>query len=285
MQIDDDGNISFRQSWLSNAENCPERMRLDFLHPERSRTSDEAFIGTAAHYGIEAVIEGRCAAADIADAVRESYRNDPEAKTIYFARPNTHQSTIGECIDLSIRCAQAWVRDIMPHMPLEGARCEVPFDVPVFEHDGRIVSIKGTCDVVPVTGGLWDHKTSARDYKQRDKQLWNTQATVYSMADCYGGFGRTDVRPPTTFTFSVMVKLKKECRGQIVTVQRDVGHFRRLEKVMRGWVDLLDGVGYEKQWPMISDGNYLCNHWCDHYDDCRGADISKEDDLFGYVPK
>jgi hypothetical protein len=286
MIADKDGNLSFRQSWIGNAINCPEQARLGVIHPERDRCSDEAFIGTAAHAGIEAVINGTCAVADIADAVVEAYRTDPEAKTIYFARPKTHQSTIGECIDLSVRCAQAWVKDILPHAPLEGARTEVGFDVDLFEHNDRIISIKGTVDLVPAKADLWDWKTSARDYSQKDKQKWAIQPTVYGLADVMGGLGRYHVSAPTTMTYGIMVKLKKECRGQMITVQRDRGHFSFLEKRLRGWADMYDGMGMETPWPMIEDGNYLCSKtWCGHYDQCRGAHISMADDLYGYEAK
>lgn len=286
MRVDEHGDVSFRQSWLGTAENCAEKARLDFLHPEREQCSDEAFIGTAAHAGIEAVIEGRCTTADIGDAVREEYRTNSEAKTIYFARPKTHQSTIGECVDLSIRCAEAWVRDIMPHAPLEGARAEVPFDVDLFEHRGRRVSIKGTVDLVPATAPLWDWKTSGSNYRQKDKQRWAVQPSVYLLADVMGGLGRTHVTAPATMTYGVMVKLKKECRGQMITVQRDRGHFAQLEKTMRGWVDLLDTAGWETSWPMTQDGNWLCSRtWCPHFSECRGKYITSDMDLYGWTPK
>ena len=282
---DADGNISFRQSWIGNAISCPENARRQIVEPELSRCSDEAFIGTAAHYGIEKVINGECAVDDIGDAVRECYRTDPEAKTIFFARPKTHQSNIGECVDLSIRCAQAWVRDIMPNAPLEGARTEVKFDVDWFEHRGRIVSLKGTVDLAPANGGLWDWKTSAKDYRQKDKQRDAVQPTVYAVADALGGLGRYDQTFPATFTYGIMVKLKKECRGQIITVQRTKSHMDFLERRLRGWVDMFDTLGVDTPWPMIDEGNYLCNKtWCDFYDTCRGSHISMNEDLFGWNP-
>jgi hypothetical protein len=287
MKIDANGNVSFRQSWLNNAENCAEQGRRNLVFPELDRCSDEAFIGTAAHAGIEAVVNGECGASDIADAVAEAYRTDPEAQTIYFARPKTHQSTIGECVDLSIRCAKAWVRDIMPKAPLDGARAEVSFDVDLFNYKDRVVSIKGTCDLVPVEGALWDWKTSARSYAQKDKQKWAVQPTVYTIADALGGFGREGRQLPAEFVYGVMVKLKKECRGEIITVQRSEGHAEDLFRKIRAWVDLYNATGLtEVEWPARSEGNFLCSPvWCQHYRDCRGANISLEDDLYGYVQK
>jgi hypothetical protein len=287
MRLDPDtGIITFRQSWLGNAMNCPEKGRRQVLQPEQSRTSDEAFIGTAAHAGIEAVINGECAASDIGDAVRAEYAHNPEVKQIYFARPQTHQSTIGECIDLSIRCAEAWVVGLMPVAPWEEARTEVAFDQYLFDHRGHPIHIKGTVDLAPTDDHpLWDWKTSANPYRQKDKQKGAVQPTVYCMADHLGGMGRT--RPATSeFSYGVMIKRKKECKTEVVTVQRDLGHYQWLGKQLRAWVDLLLDTNASTPWPVIDDGNFLCSRtWCEYYDDCRGAAISNESDLFGYNPK
>ena len=287
MKIDDNGNVSFRQSWLGNAENCAEQGRRNLVFPELDRTSDEAAIGSAAHAGIEAVVDGLCDVKDIGDAVTEWFRTHPDAHNMYYARPRTHQSNMSECIDLATRCARAWVRDIMPKAPIEGARTEVGFDVELFEHKGRKVSLKGTCDLVPVDGALWDWKTSARPYAQKDKQKWAIQPTVYAVADALGGFGREGRQLPAEFTYGVMIKLKKECRGEIVTVQRSEGHAEDLFRKLRSWVDLYNATGLtEVEWPARSEGNYLCSPvWCQHYRDCRGANISLDDDLYGYVQK
>ena len=286
MIIDDNGDISFRQSWLGNAEGCPETGRRKIVEPEADRTTSDAFIGTAAHYGIEQVIEGNCDPADIGDAVVESYRNDPEAREIVFTRPKTHQSNIAECIDLSTRCAQAWVRDLLPLIELEGARTEVKFDVDLFEYHGRRISVKGTCDFIPAQGPLWDWKTSNSSYRQKDKQRWAVQPTVYAVADAFGGFGRYDQQLPAEFTYGVMIKLKKQCRGEILTVQRTKGHMELLFRQLRNWVDLYEGMGLDRPWPMHMDGNYLCSKlWCPFYDTCRGEHVSADDDLYGWVPK
>ena len=285
MKIDEQGNISFRQSWLGTAENCAEKARRE-LTEEPDVTTDEAFIGTAAHYGIEKVIDGDCAPADIGDAVVECYQTHPDVANIVYARPRTHQQNLSQCIDVSQRCAKAWVKDLMPHTPIEGARTEVEFDVELFEYRGRKISIKGTCDLVPVEGALWDWKTAARSYSQKDKQRWAVQPTVYTVADALGGFGREGRNLPTEFVYGVMVKLKRECRGELVTVRRGEGHAEHLYNTLRTWVDVYEGMTLGSPWPTRSDGNFLCSKtWCPFYDTCRGAHISLDDDLYGYVAK
>ena len=286
MKVDSEGNISFRQSWLNTAENCAEKARRELIE-ESDMTTDEAFIGTAAHYGIEKVIDGDCSPADISDAVVECYQTHPDVSQIVYARPRTHQSDLSQCIDLSQRCAKAWVKDLMPLVPLEGARTEVEFDVELFEYRGRKISIKGTCDLVPAgDNALWDWKTSARSYAQKDKQKWAIQPTVYTVADALGGFGREGRNLPATFIYGVMVKRKKDCKGEIVTVQRSEGHAEHLYNTIRTWVDMYEGMTLGSPWPTRSDGNFLCSKtWCPFYDTCRGAHISLDDDLFGYVAK
>lgn len=286
MKEDNDGNLWVRQSWLDTAQRCPEDARRSLRYPENNVCTDEAFIGTASHHTIEQIILGNVE--PVAEEIRRSivgyYRDDPrvELPTMRF----TKRSSLEECIELSIRLTQAWVRDIRPVAPLAGARTEVPFAVPLFEHRGRVIGIEGTVDLVPAEGNvLWDWKTSGKDYKQKDKQKWAIQPTIYSTAAVMGGMGRTDFTWPIEFTYGVMIKLQGKCRGQVVTVQRTAQHAAFAEARMRTWVDMYLDIGLDRPWPAIDDSNWLCSAtWCDHYADCRGAHITLDHDLFGWVP-
>ena len=161
------------------------------------------------------------------------------------------------------------------------------FDVDLFEYKGRRISIKGTCDFIPAAGPLWDWKTSMSSYRQKDKQMHAIQPTVYAVADAFGGFGRYGQPLPATFNYGVMIKLKKQCRSEVLTVQRTAGHQSLLFETLRGYVDLYEGMGLRSNpWPKRMDGNFLCSQtWCPFYSTCRGAHISQEDDLYGWVPK
>lgn len=280
MKISDDGStITFRQSWLNTAFLCPERGRLDAI-TESDSTTDEAFIGTASHAGIEAVVNGASIAEGRA-AVRDEYRINPEAEQIRFVK----RGSIAECIDMSERCFDAWVRDIMPIAPLEGAKAEVAFSQPIMEYRGMLVVVEGTADLVPATGNVvWDWKTSNSEYNQKDKQKWATQPTMYGWVAALGAMGRTDFTLPIEFKYGVMVKRVKECRGQIVTVQRTANHVAWLEHRMKAMVDLYLDYGLDKPWPMVDEKNYLCSaKWCDFYDECRGKFITMDNDLFGWI--
>lgn len=282
MLIDDDGSIWFRQSWLDTAFRCPEEARLNIVHPEMGACTDEAFIGTATHAGIEHVVRGGDVA-DMDDVIINEYKTNPEAQDLRF----TKRSGIDECIGYSIRCGDAWVKDIMPHAPLEDATAEMKFKVPLFEHRGHLVGVKGTADLVPATGNaVWDWKTSASDYRQKDKQMWAIQPTIYGLAAAMGGFGRDDFTLPITFTYGVMIKRVNACRGQILTVERTREHADWAMYRMKQLVNLYLDFGMDQPWPMVDEKNYLCSaKWCDYYDICRGAFITKRHDLFGYSPK
>ena len=286
MLIDNEaGTIEFRQSWLGTAQRCPEEGRLMMHHD--TYATDETFIGSAAHHGIEKVIDG-APTSEIADHVLWWYDNDPENElpTMRF----TKRKGIGEMRDLSVRCALAWVKGIMPVAPIEDMIPEAKFKVFLFEYRGFKVFIKGTMDG-PTRTEIWDWKTSASKYEQKKKQMWAIQPTAYSVAAVHGGLNNlwdTDptYRYPMYFNYGVMIKRANECQTQIVTVQRTQEHEDFMIKRMKDWIDLALDFGTDVSWPLIDEGNYLCSaKWCDFYDQCRGKFVSKQADLYGYNPQ
>ena len=289
----DQKTIKIRQSWLDTATRCPEEGRLAVLNPDLGVTTDEAVLGTGAHWAIEQVIEGNLDPADIAHGVEYFFHHVNEEEYRFVKR-----ASLDEIIAVSSNCADAWVRDIMPHVPLDGAVCEHHFDVQIDEvavppgkeipEGDWAIHITGTADLAPkVDSELWDWKTSGRSYSQKDKQKWAVQPTIYAAAAVLGGFP-DDVTYtwPTTFKYGVMVKLAKTARGEITTVQRTQNHWDWVHRKIKSFVDLAIHFGFNRPWPMIDEKNFLCSAtWCDFYSSCRGASIPTSDDLFGYNPK
>lgn len=272
--------LSFRQSWLDGAFRCPEEARFNIVNPELATvTSDEAIIGTGAHWGIEQVIDGNIDASEIEDAVAYFF-TDVNQEEFRFVK----RDSLAEVVDYAQRCARAWVKDIMPHAPLEGALTEQSFDVLVGEYRDWNVRIKGTVDLAPASPELWDWKTSGRDYKQKEKQKWAIQPTIYGAAAVLGGIrDDVDYQWPINFTYGVMVKLVKQCRGQMITVQRTEAHWEWAKKRIHSFVDLFLDFGLEKSWPLVEESNWLCSAtWCDFYHLCRGAYLHDGEDLFGW---
>jgi len=281
MIIDDTNKrIYFRQSWLSTAQRCPEEGRLAIVSPELEVTTDEAIIGTAAHYAIEQVILGAADPALIEEAVAHFYSINVEEFRF------TKRSSITEMIELSQRCARAWVEDLAPKFDLQDCKTEVKFSVPLFAHRGWDVYIQGTTDLAPACNELVDWKTSGSDYKQKDKQKWDTQSAIYALAAVNGGIrDDIDYQWPVPFRFGVMIKRVNKCRGQIVEVQRTQAHGDWAMRRMETWVDVFLDLGLGRSWPMIDEGNYLCSkRWCSFYDQCRGAHVTTDMDLFGWNP-
>ena len=271
-------DISFRQSWLDTAFRCPEEGRRAIIDPV-DITTDEAIIGTGAHWAIEQVIDKTLDPADIEDGVRYFFDhvNDEEFRF-------TKRESLDEIIDYSQRCARAWVDDLSWRFPLEGAKTEVAFKVKAMEYRGYNVYLKGTVDLAPTEPWLGDWKTSGSEYKQKEKQKWATQPTVYGLAAVLGGI-RPDVNYtwPITFKYGVMIKRVKKCRGQVVEVQRTAAHAAFLVKRIKSFIDLYIDFGLDRPWPLVDEKNYLCSaKWCDYYGDCRGKYITTDMDLFGW---
>lgn len=270
--------ISFRQSWLDTAMRCPEEGRLA-MTKDWDQTSDEAFIGTATHAGIETVIAGGTTT-DGWNAVVGEYDTNPEAQGLIF----TKRKTIDECRNLSLLCYDAFVKDVLPTLP--AGRPEVGFKVKLFEHNGWEVFVEGTIDFVPDVGNyLKDWKTAGSKYKQKSKQMWAIQPTIYTTAAVLGALGRDDFSFPMEFSYGIAIKTRNPYI-QEVTVQRTAAHTRWAIHRMKTLVDLYVNAGVESPWPQIDADNWLCSErWCAYYSICRGAFIDKELDLFGYVPK
>lgn len=279
MKILEDGSIYFRQSWLDTAFRCPEESRLAIMKPEwEAISSDEAIIGTGAHYAIEQVVRGAVNPDDIGvTAYGYTLKVIADEGVRY-----TKRDSPAECADLSARCAEAWVRDIMPYAPIEGARTEVSFQVPLFKYRDRTIGIAGTVDLVPPFAELWDWKTAANEYKQSEKQRWAIQPTIYALAAVKGGLQSEHTFTwPVTFRYGIMVKRAKECRGQILTVQREAAHADWAMKRMRTMVDLALDFGFDKSWPQIDEKNYLCSaRWCAFHPICKGQYIAPSMDTW-----
>ena len=278
MKVDlDNKTISFRQSWLDTAMRCPEEGRLAMVK-DWDQTSDEAFIGTATHAGIEYVINGG-SVAEGRGMVAAEYSTNPEAQDLVF----TKRTSIAECVDLSVKCFDAFANELLPTLP--AGRAEVGFKVPLFEYKGWNISAEGTIDFVPDEGNyLMDWKTAGSKYQQKAKQKWAIQPTIYTTAAVLGALGR-EFTFPMDFHYGIAIKTQRPYI-QRVHVQRTEAHMRWAVHRIKSLVDLYINAGVESSWPQIDEGNYLCSpKWCSYYSICRGAFIDQEHDLFGYVPK
>ena len=269
--------VFVRQSWLGDALMCPERARLSALHPEMRKENDSAMMGTAVHAGIEAVLETQIPASDIAEF----------AVTAFRAKEYTMMKDEGKSINITntdpknwdkhiASMAEAWVKDIMPHVP-EGGTPEFKFETKIcevqteqFEYE---LWYEGTMDYFHPQG-IWDWKTAARKYYEAEKQSQNIQSSVYALSAVSLGLTEFDVK----FNFGVMIR-NGSSTGQIVTVERTSGHGEWIKQQTISLVNTLFAMKANlpsERW-LMNDQHFLCSkRWCPTWSLCKGSHIGSD---------
>lgn len=285
MKIDEENKvITFRQSWLDTATTCPERARLSVVAPEWDLLdSDEAFLGTAAHYGIESFLRSEGDPAH--NAYEYAIHHDPDA--IKY----TKRANLEEIAEIAAMCAQAWYDEIWPHVP-KGGHTEVTFKVPLFDYRGYRIMLNGTADYV-VPAEIWDWKSAGRAYEPWEKHRYAVQPSAYATVLNMGLMPHVDAAAwPITFRYGVMYKpgtyLKRNkgsnktgVETDIVTVQRTAADRDWLYARIKQHVDLALACGLHDgdsavKWPMVDDHGLCSSKWCPWWSICKGAFISED---------
>ena len=275
MLVAEDGSVWFRQSWIDTVDRCLERGRLALVEPAfNEATNDAAMIGTGTHAAIRSVLEGHATPEEIgplAYNLTMRYCEHSEIRWVKWTLP-------AQLAEHSRRCAQAFARELLPHIEL-GGKVEVEFKVPLFENRGRTIGITGQMDYVSPSGVIHDWKTASRKFYQREKQRTAIQPTVYAVAAVHGGLDRV-FEYPLTFRYGVMVRGNESATTQLVDVQRTHAHEGWLLDKLESYLDLADALGVMRRWPRNED-HYLCNEqWCPWWSVCKGARLSTDQDLW-----
>ena len=281
MRLDNNGGhdvtkVFVRQSWLGDALMCPERARLTALHPETRKENDSAMMGTAVHAGIEQVLNSEIQPEDIGDySVNAFFEREKalnaEGKKINIT--NTDPKNWAKHIN---SMANAWVSDIMPHVPLGGIS-EYKFATKVADVDNELFEyelwFEGTMDYFHPKG-IWDWKTAARKYYQAEKQTQNVQSAVYAEASHVLGM----IDYPVEFNFGVMIR-NASSTGQIVSISRTPEHGQWIIDQTIALVNNLLTVQAKmpsSRW-IVNDQHYLCSQrWCPVWSMCKGSYITSE---------
>jgi hypothetical protein len=272
----ENNKIFIRQSWLGDALMCPERARLSALHPETRKENDSAMMGTAVHAGIEAVLKEELDPQYIGEHSVEAFRMREQelhalGKSINIT--NTDPKNWDKHIN---SMAEAWVRDIYPHVP-RGGITEYKFETKVgaianelFEYE---LWFEGTMDYFHPQG-IWDWKTAARKYYEAEKQTQNIQSAIYAESAVTLGMMNYDV----DFTFGVMIR-NASSTGQILTVNRTASHGQWIINQTKSLVNTL--LTMQKNLPqekwLVNDQHYLCSQrWCPVWSMCKGSYITSD---------
>lgn len=281
MRLENDNGTSVnriyvRQSWLGDALMCPERARLTALYPEERRENDSAMMGTAVHAGIEAVLRGEIEARDIAERSVHAFRSK-EKELLAEGKSVNITNTDPKNWDKHIASmAEAWARDIMPHVP-EGGECEYKFEAKVAEVENSMwqyeLWFEGTMDYMH-HDGIWDWKTAARKYYEAEKQSQNIQSSVYAAAATRMGLCDYTVN----FNFGVMIR-NASSTGQIVHVTRTQEHDNWITTQTTSLVNsilLAQGHLPTERW-LMNDQHHLCSQrWCPVWSKCKGSLIGSD---------
>lgn len=271
MFLDAENRLWFRQSWLKEFLDCPERARRKAVEADRPRTtSDSALIGTGVHTAIQKVLEGNADPDAIEDEANTAVLNLMMSEDVQFTKFEA-----GDLPTHASRCARVWADKILPEVKL-GGRCEYNFSIIVDEVLGMEIGLTGTVDYVGPDGeSIWDWKTSGRKYNQGQYQKSSIQASTYATALSL----QKEIEMPINFNFGVMIRgNEKKADAQIVTVERTIAHRDWFLKQLRDTARFVIQNGWHESWP-TNDESYLCSSvWCEFYSTCRGAFITKEHD-------
>lgn len=247
--------LTLRQSSLNTWMLCPERARLDMVHPERDSTTDAAAVGTAVHAGIETVLRVHDHALARRNVIASLEENASQIRWVQVKQLKT-------AFALAERLFEAWLHHVLPQLagPLA---VEETFNLPWAEINGWQVRLSGTIDYVDENLVVWDWKTSSRPYETWEADRWKIQPTVYGWA-----MNQLHGIDPVQFTYCVLVK-KARPEVQIFDVERSNGHWawlhRQVESIVAQIDALPDGI-----WP-LNDHHALCSaKWCPHWEYCKG---------------
>lgn len=284
--------IRFRQSWIDTGLRCAERGRLDAFYPVREE-GDAACAGTAAHASEEQYLKGNLTIDQMEDYAREyalrcATEGIVQDDGTYMPISYKSFDNANEMIFHAGNCTRGWIQDVLPVLVARNevaGEQEVKFAFEAFVYRGYTIYLQGTIDHVPDVGvRIWDWKHPGSDYKQKEKQQFAVQPTVYTAAAVAGCFGR-EFNWPVEFAYGLGVRLKTKARGQIVVVSREQGHVDWLYRRLRTFVDLYVGLGPDQPWP-TTETDWLCSKkWCVQYENCRGKFVNRDMDLYGYEPR
>ena len=271
MRIDDEGGFHVLQSDLDTFNRCNERHRL-LLRQEDSPTNDAAASGTAAHVGVQALLDKEVTPTEVEQYTFDwalAYAERTPIRYTTWTLP-THIA------EHAARCAVGFGRELLPLIE-PGGRTEVSFDIPFMVFKDHPVYLTGTVDYVPPIPLLYDWKTASRRFDQRVKQRTAIQPTVYATAAVHGAFGE-GFEWPVRFRYGIMVRGREKATTQLVDVQRTHAHEGWLRDQLFAYLNLMTAFGMDTPWPRDED-HYLCNDkWCPVWSMCKGARLSNDED-------
>lgn len=256
-----------RQSWLKEADTCPERARRDHLGLDERRETDAANLGTGVHSAIETTLSEGQAGNELDEDTAVEVFNRQFTEMMAAENFEFVKYTEKSARNFGETCVRNWHRQILPTLEYQDAILEHTFQVPLVDDGQRVIELSGTIDYWEPDRSLRDWKTSGRgEYQPWEKKRWDIQSTIY----CYSVCAIEEWWDPLTFEFIVM-----HPKGvQRLTVERTVDDFEWLKAKCVAYAKLIEAE--LDVWPM-QDNQALCSPtWCDSWKNCRGKYLGDE---------
>lgn len=258
-----------RQSSLSTfVQVCPDRARMDMVYPERRKESSQALIGTAVHAGIELAVNTHIETGEwispeeMLDIAWRVFL--PIAAQDNFIQNN---DSLENCRQLIWEAICKWVGQVRPQ--LRPAFSELTFKgLRFYEDDERIILANGTVDYGDSEKGLFDWKTSSRQWMGSGGSAWekwrnDIQSVLYQWAAVQLGAVDEDA----DFTFAVMTHGKPNV--ELLTLPHRPDRLLWVQQLALDWARLNESN--VERWSR-NDSSALCSpKWCDHWSHCKGA--------------
>lgn len=245
-----------RQSWMKQAELCPEQARLSAINQLPPKNTDAAAIGTAVHAGIELHLTTGADLDTCMEAVQIAWWNEQREPGFVYAKYSSERTAWAK-VELWFG---HWWNQFQPRTRLNAAWwCEIPFLVPLHEDEHRVIELSGTIDAYN-GGATWDWKTSGRgEYEAREYQRWAVQPTIYTYA-INAMYGQN-----VPFNYGVV----HDGGLQTFMVHRDERDWAWLTEKALDWATMIEAD--LPRWPKV-DNHWLCSErWCGAWKLCKGA--------------
>lgn len=260
---------TFSQTFLSNAQKCPEQARAIYFREAKSGPTDSTALGTACHegweYGLYEKQAGNTASvSELVDVTHHALDNIGEWKYTKMSRKTVY--------DMVPRLMEGWHKDILP--VAKPARIEQKFRVLLYSGKHRDIYVNGTIDMIDDEYDPWDWKTASRPYERWEKQRWAIQPTVYSYAiehlfNEWAEVGK--LSKEIDFTYGIVMY---DGTTEIMHVQRNQEHVDWLKQQCS---QLAWNIEHKiKPWALNDSGWWCGPKWCPKFAECKGAHIVSE---------
>jgi hypothetical protein len=252
---------SFRQSYLSTWENCPEQFRRRHIEGEIIPPGLAAHIGTGVHKAAEVNHRAKMATGQdepldvVQDAARDGYVAAVKDKGAYFAPEDMPSARVqAEAgVDEVVGLAGLYHTQIAPEIKPALVEKTVELWVPSLD-----LPITGTIDVLDQAGTLIDLKTASKAWPA-DRAHHSPQATIYhKLVETETG------RPPDEIRFEVMIKGAKP-RRQTLSTDRTEADFQALV----GRLAVIHRMILAGIFPPAQAGSWICGpRYCGYFWTC-----------------